>query len=261
MFEKAKPVWVADASRAMNGLYCFQFTFEALLPAAIQVTVAACDCYQLYCNGAFVAAGPARCAKDHYRADKLELGGFVREGKNEISVFAAGYNVNCFEYACSEPFLWLEGRADGRFLFGTDRDTVAFAVEEREQRTNRYSFQRAFTEVWHLNENYAREVMGKAPRASLPLKELPRKDILSRASEYPAYREAEGRPIGGGKMSVRAEDYKKLPVSGAAFLEPRENFLAFPNDTLTTDLYREICCMRTSEKDSSAPGGKISCGR
>lgn len=106
MFEHSKPIWIQGADGEMNGLYAFVFPFTAGREE-ISVHIAACDVYQAYCNGEFIATGPARCGDGYYRADCLRLKNHVREGENFLTVFVAGYNVNCFEYLCAEPFLQL----------------------------------------------------------------------------------------------------------------------------------------------------------
>ena len=56
MFEHSKPIWIQGADGEMNGLYAFVFPFTAGREE-ISVHIAACDVYQAYCNGEFIATG------------------------------------------------------------------------------------------------------------------------------------------------------------------------------------------------------------
>lgn len=255
MFEHSKPIWIQGADGEMNGLYAFVFPFTAGREE-ISVHIAACDVYQAYCNGEFIATGPARCGDGYYRADCLFLKNHVREGENFLTVFVAGYNVNCFEYLCAEPFLQLEALAGGKFLFGTGGDTAAYAVSEHEQRTARYSFQRTFTEVWHLNDSYARLRGGRGKRQVQTI-EVGTKKILPRLSAYPKFSRADGVVIGCGKMSLREEDFNARKLNGVPFLEPRDEYRAYPQSELTANVYRELCSMRTLEKGKVSGGNTL----
>ena len=74
MFKEAKPIWIESKKKDYNRLCGFLLKFHKSEQSDYELNVAAADCYQCYLNGTFLLAGPARSAKDTFRADTLSIG-------------------------------------------------------------------------------------------------------------------------------------------------------------------------------------------
>ena len=72
MFQQAKPIWLQDAKKDYNNLFGFILNFESA-EGLCALNVTAADCYQVYLNGEFLLAGPARSASGFFRLDKLNF--------------------------------------------------------------------------------------------------------------------------------------------------------------------------------------------
>ena len=146
-FTKAVPVWAEGMSDVMNVTVEFRTVIEK--KSEVKLTCAAASVYNVYINGEFAAAGPARTAHGYYRVDSINIGNFLKNGDNCISVRVAGYGVNSFYTLDQKPFLCAEIVSDGDVAAATGAfgfDTFLF--NQRLRKTQRYSYQRAFTEVY-----------------------------------------------------------------------------------------------------------------
>lgn len=86
-------------------------------------------------------------------------------GTNAVAVEVAGYNVNSYYLLDQPSFLQAEAVSDGAVLAATDSGTSRTVFvrrgnsppgsQERVQKTQRYSFQRPFSEVWRLAPGWA----------------------------------------------------------------------------------------------------------
>ena len=93
-FMEAVPVWAEGMSDVMNLTVEFRAVIEK--KSEVKLTCAAASVYNVYINGEFAAAGPARAAHGFYRVDSINIGDFLKNGENCVSVRVAGYNVNSF---------------------------------------------------------------------------------------------------------------------------------------------------------------------
>jgi len=155
-FIKAKPVWAENKTEEMN----LSFVFRAVLDKNItaKLNVAGHSDYQIFINGGFVAQGPARSGHGFFRADEIDISSYLSKKKNVICVLAAGYNVNSFYLTDQPPFVCAEIISGKEVLFATgtenDFDCVPYAF--REQKVQRFSFQRPFTEYYRFSSDYDR---------------------------------------------------------------------------------------------------------
>lgn len=240
MFEEAKPIWIESKKKDYNKLCGFLLKFNKAEASEYTLNVAAADCYQCYLNGAFLLAGPARCAKGFFRMDSIDFGSKLQEGENILVFLVASYGVNTFQYADNDGFLQAEVLCGGKPLTCTDKYTLAFDVPAHTQKTLRYSFQRAFTEVWKLDKNYTEMLSGERIRNVREAVVLPERKILPRASRIPHFERKEGCIVGSG-TALSGQEFDDTPVlSGPAFLEPRREFKAFARSRLECDLYAEL---------------------
>lgn len=190
-FERAKPVWAKGRETEKNLTLSFFVTLSKADKALLRL--AGATVYQVFVNGGFCAAGPARAAHDYYRVDELELG--LEREDNFIEIRVAGYNANSY-YVLDQPsFLCAEIVADGVIVAATGENFSAVEYTERLQRVQRYSFQRPFVEVYRLDQEH-RE------RPLLSLEETESKQFLPRGVAYPKYeQERPRRTIAGGHVT------------------------------------------------------------
>ena len=260
MFKEAKPIWIESKKKDYNKLCGFLLKFHKAESSEYVLHVAAADCYQCYLNGTFLLAGPARSAKGYFRLDSLPIGEKLRDGENILVFLVASYHVNTFQYADNDGFLQAEVFCNGKSLIGTDRYTLVFDVPEHIQKTLRYSFQRAFTEVWKLDGRYAEMLAGECVHNARTPVVQEEKKILPRASRIPNFRDLEPHVLSSGAMHVK-QAYDNTPVlNGPAFLAPRKEFKAFARSRLYCDLYEELRGMRLISFDYETETGDIQAG-
>lgn len=246
MFKKAKPIW-ADLTAAKpeyNDLFGFTLHFNGKRGMHI-LKIAAADCYQAYLNGDFLAAGPARTASGFSRVDEIKF--TAREGENVLTILVAAYHVNTFQYAPNDGFLQTEILWENDVFAFTDENTAVFEIAERQKRVQRYSFQRAFTEIWNLGPQYSDIFTGKRVWENHRARVVKGTTLLLRRSAIPKFGRLSSVPISGGKMQA-GMDYEDKPVlCSPPFLQPTPVFKAYAADQLETDLVHELRGFRTEE--------------
>lgn len=241
MFDKAKPIWISGKDKSFNQLYGFVLKFRPVSDCC-RVRIAASDSYQCYCNGLFVAAGPARTARGYCRIDELLLQCTAGE-ENTLVFTVASYNVNCFEYDCSGGYFQSEVFSTEGVLAYTDERTAACSVPWHMQEVLRYSFQRVFTEVWKIDSAYT-EFLNGITSDRLPAEEIPERKFLNRNSRIPLFGKCTAQCIGGGlgRMNPIRRDYV---TEGPQFLEKRKLFQTFLRKSVGCDLINEIHSVKT----------------
>ena len=121
-FISAVPVWEKGRSEEMN----VSLIFRGKLPRTddAHIHIAASSRYQIFVNGEFFAAGPARAAHGFYRVGDFDLAPKLAANENTVAIIVAGYNSNSF-YLLDEPsFLCAEIVADGGILCRLPIDEV-----------------------------------------------------------------------------------------------------------------------------------------
>lgn len=145
---------------------------------------------KVFLNGEFLAYGPARAAHGHYRVDEIDLTPRLHAGDNVLAVEVAGYNVNSYYFLDQPSFFLAEVQSGTQVLAATGRaaDFTALDLPERIRQVQRYSFQRPFSEVYHLHPGCHAWRMGAQP-AEQPLAcaSFPQPRLLPRRVAYPQY--------------------------------------------------------------------------
>lgn len=150
-FQKATSVWEKGSADRKNRTVSFCADIES--KSAVIALAASCE-YILTVNGSFVAHGPARTAHGFFRVDEYDLAPYLTKQSNRIAVRVAGYRVNSFDTLDQPGFLCAEILQDGAVVAATGSfGFTAYAVTERVERVQRYSFQRAFVETYRLHSN------------------------------------------------------------------------------------------------------------
>jgi len=244
-FAVAVPVWPAGREREMNLLVGFRtlVSGDEAAPAVLRVT--ACNVYRATVNGEVVGYGPARAAHGWFRVDEWEVTPYLRPGRNVVALEVACYNV-CSYYHLNQPaFLQAEVVQGGEVAAATGRLEGGFeaaVLPYRAQKAARYSFQRAFTEVYHLGPGSLRwrqetefSFADPAPLAVQP----PAKGLLARGVPRPdlAIRQAVS-DVASGRF--RALDPAPVPWRGRYLSEIGPLFNGFPESELAENPAVEV---------------------
>ena len=146
MFKFAKPIFPKEKNKEMNVFAGFRAEVDSLKNA--KITLSAYTFYQLYVNGEFVGYGPARTAKGYARVDVIDLDKYNKDGVNEIVIGVMGYYCRALSTVHQPSFLCAEVSRDGEVVAFTGKDFECYLPACHTQKTERYSVQRHFTEVW-----------------------------------------------------------------------------------------------------------------
>ena len=149
-FQKAKAIWARGRGFEKN---C-ELVFVVSVPAAEadRILLATSGIYRLWINGEFRGAGPARTAHGFFRVDEYELDS--REGETVVAVEVLGYCVNSYDTLCQRSFLTAEIRGEtGVSAYTGDGRFRIYDFRQRVQKVQRYSFQRAFIDVYRLKKD------------------------------------------------------------------------------------------------------------
>ncbi|NLN04577.1 MAG: hypothetical protein GX166_07155 [Clostridiaceae bacterium] len=160
MFKEALPVWQKGKEKEMNHSMLFKTVILCNENSGKKyvVRIAASTVYQLFINGNFITAGPCRAAHGFYRVDEIDITKNLDLGDNVVVILVAGYNINNY-YTLNQPsFLQAEivEETYGIVLAATGSCNPFYSrhYKERVKKTNKYSFQRTFTEVYKLDRSY-----------------------------------------------------------------------------------------------------------
>ena len=224
MFKYAKPVFPIGKKDEMNTFAAFRAEVDSLKGA--KLAISAYTFYQLYVNGEFVAFGPARTAKGYARVDVIDLDKYHEDGKNEIVVGVIGYNCRTLSTVYQSSFFIAEVTdADGVIAY-TGRDFESYLPSCHTQKTERYSVQRHFTEVW----DYAGGKTWTDASDRCEYEEVEALEYIDRVAPYPYYEDVD--------VDVAAV-VGNLEYDGS--VKPKRSFYSFqPNERWGTYAREEV---------------------
>ncbi|MGH7171040.1 MAG: hypothetical protein ACRELG_12245, partial [Gemmataceae bacterium] len=138
----------------MNLFVGFRAVVEPPPRSQAVLRVAASTLYRLLVNGEFRGYGPARGPYGFFRVDEWNITPSLTRQTNIVAIEVAGYNVNSYYFMNQPSFLQAEITAGSQVLAATGDHTKPFEssiLSQRVQKVERYSLQRMFTEVYHLD--------------------------------------------------------------------------------------------------------------
>lgn len=249
LFEKARPVFLRGMSGEKNITAWFRAVFRAAAGEEWRLRITASSAYRVWLNGEFAGYGPARAAHGYYRMDELPLTPQYDTEENRLVIEVAGYNVGGYYWLDQPAFVQAELCCDGspaRYTAVGEGGFAARRMTERMQRTQRFSFQRPFTEVYCLDGAYASWQQHGGDGE--PVEELPPRTVIPRGIPLPSYslwpaREVTARgKLGYGNRPQRVFDDRSLT-------QISEICKGFPKKELTCCLSDEVQAL------SFAPSG------
>ncbi|MBR5539159.1 MAG: hypothetical protein IKU61_04595 [Clostridia bacterium] len=182
MFKKAVPIFAAGKENELNTHIVAISSVPSL--ENVRILISAASFYKLFVNNVFVAFGPCRAAKGYARVDEISLGKYHRNGENTIRIEVAGYACSSFSTVRSESFVCAEVLCGKEVLLYTGRDFECYLSANYLQKTERYSGQRHFSEIYDARE---KEPFSSAYRIEATTVASPK--WLDRRAPYPRYRE------------------------------------------------------------------------
>lgn len=189
-FVSGQPVWLKGRSYEMNLFVGFRVQVRGEDAGDAIVRLTASSIYRIFLNGEFLGYGPARGPHGYARIDEWSLKGKCNPGINTIAVEVAGYNVNSYYLLDQPAFLQAEVVCGARVLASTGGDGERFEARELEhrlQKVQRYSFQRAFSEVYRMSQDYAAWRVGGGFDAQ-DLETVAQLRLIARCAPYPEFK-------------------------------------------------------------------------
>jgi len=214
-FLKALPVWEREKEKEKN--YTLIFKTSAKEAQNPKLFIACSSIYQVFADGKFVAAGPARAAHGIYKVDELDLSAFDAK---EILIYVSGYNTDLFCITNEPSFLCAELTDGDKVIAATGVNGFSARVfSEKRQKVQRYSYQRAYSEYY---------VMDSAENAeyNCELVKVESRNFVSRDVYYPEYRRLHiDKKISAGKIYKRdiPREYNDRSITGIS--QPDDGFL------------------------------------
>lgn len=182
MLQLAKPIFPKGKGAELNVFSAYRTHTDSLKNTILHLTAA--DFYQVWVNGNFVAFGPARTAKGYARIDEINLDSYDDPAGNEIVIAVVSYNCCSLSTVHTRGFFVAEITRQNEVIAYTGHDFECFLPSCKVQKTNRYSSQRHFCEMWDLKSG--KGLTDEAERAELEVLEL---DVtwIERRAPYPYY--------------------------------------------------------------------------
>ncbi len=250
-------MWPAGREREMNVTAVFRAVVAPVGGERVVLRVAASSIYRVTVNGRFVGHGPARGPHGFYRVDEWDLGASLGAGENVVGIEVAGYNANSYYLLDQPSFLEAEIVAGERVLAATggERRFECGMPGWREQKVQRYSFQRPFTELYRLAPGW--DAALRDPRARLEgvgLADQGEKRLLPRGVAYPDFRVAEPVAlVAVGRMEPREAPGKVWKDRSLAGVGPE--LKGYPEAGLVAVPTTEIQSMRSVGLVAAGGGG------
>lgn len=244
-FIAARPVWPEGREKEMNLTVGFRATLDGAAASDAILRLTGSTVCRIFINGEFLGYGPARGPHGFYRVDEWPLKGRCRPGANVIAIEVAGYNVNSYYHLDQPAFLQAEIAKGTDVLAATGGDGPAFEAQiitSRVQKTQRYSFQRTFSEVYRLTPQSDNWRTGGA-FVPTKLAVTPSVRLLERLAPYPEFQIR--RPVtelfrGTVKHNPDAKLWVDRAMSGIG-----PNYKGYPQTELAAIPLHEVQKMET----------------
>ncbi len=191
-------VWAENFAGEKNITLGFRLNTKLTEDNAV-LYLRAANVYRIMADGKMIHYGPARAAHGYVREDVIPLKNC--RGKHIIAEVSA-YNVNNFYYADETPFFCAEIRGKNGEIIASTEDFKCFLLNDRVQKVQRYSYQRAFVEHYKMSSDREEFYAGRDcafPKCRTQKVNAPH--IIGRAAPYPSLEKVFlGAPIEAGEV-------------------------------------------------------------
>lgn len=251
-FKAAVPVWADGREKEMN----VWLAFTAKVPCGEHpvLSVTGSSAYNIKINGEFFAFGPARCAHGFYRVDEFDLTSMLSIEENEVTITVAGYNCNSFYHLDQPSFFCAEIISDDKIIAASGKTGfLCREVASHEQKAERYSYQRAFAEIYNI---------GAEEKPMPKITETAPKHFIARDCRYTSYERVPAEKIAfTGKFHIG--DHKAVLKYPRQISYPYFSYKIYPITEVKTDIHllaRNIDTDSIAACDLSPENAKIKDG-
>ncbi len=235
-FEKALPIWIANASETKNIRAIIRT--EAKLTKNALLRIATSCVYSLYIDGVFVAYGPARAGKNHFRMDEISLEEFVSDKIQLVTIEVQSYQVNSFCLMKQSPFLQAELVSSEEICAYTGGSDFSAGIDDSlVQKIQRFSFQRPFVEGYRLTPNSYEYRTNSQIVLDEKIEVLDEKCIVNRHSQYPIYETRDARLVFSGIAEKKSD---VTYVDSRSYTMISDKLEGFPPEELEWHVSREL---------------------
>lgn len=248
-FKEAVPVWEKGMQTEKN----ISLVFRAIIEGndEIKINVASHSRYQIFVDGVFYAAGPARAGHGFYRVSEYTLNKELSAKKTVISIIAAGYNVNSFYLLDMPSFLCAEIERNGEIIYATgSREFEISRYSSRIRKSPRYSFQRPFTECYIYDAYY--DLFMTDPDTHLKTVETEKteeKNFIERNVPYCLYTEKKVKEI--ISKGILIPDKDRRCFKDRSLKEINDKLKGFNEKELDTSPVNELYAYKTQIMEDS----------
>lgn len=239
MFLEAKPIWAKGKTNELNTFVVFQGKLDGAVKAELHI--AGTVFYRVYVNGQFLCAGPARTAKGYVREDVITLP--ESQAEREIVIEAVGYYCKSISTVKQPSGLMAEVHSEGTLLMSLAKDFHIYMPPCKVQKTERYSAQRHFTEIWDYTEKKG-ELLEKWLVEAEIIDEVP--VVIDRVAPYPAYHK---RSLCSASQKGSYKFKEELPYQKEKYSwKMSEDWGCFPYDEIEHHPFAWAQCLVTCKK-------------
>lgn len=251
-FCEAVPVWEKGEELTKNHSLIFRAIIEG--NDEIKINIAAHSRYQIFVNGSFFAAGPARAGHGFYRVNKYTVNKELSEKTNILTIITAGYNINSFYLLDKPSFLCAEIERNGEIIYSTGKkEFEAARYSSRITKVPRYSFQRPFTESYILDAYYDLFMTDASTvLKSVELEKTEEKSFIERNSPYCLYTEKKVKEIVSKGILIPDKDrryFKDRSLNGIG-----DELKGFPENELDSSPVNELYAYKTQIMEDGGYG-------
>lgn len=194
-----KAIWAKGLLNEKNIHIAYQYRLKP--EAGTILDLAASNLYRLFINGQLIGYGPARAAHGYSRLDSYSLDSWVGT-ETVITAEVYSSNVNTYYTVYEQPFFAAEIKL-GAHLIAEASDFEAYHLTQRVQKTRRFSFQRAFSEIYCMERDpalfYAGDTMGAE---SVDTETVAMNQLLPRYVNYPELNKLTASEIAYGWITL-----------------------------------------------------------
>lgn len=203
-FQAAKPIWLKSDKGEMNVRAVFRKVTDVSKDSIIRIATSCV--YSLFVNGDFVAFGPARAGRDHFRMDVIDLSRFAGAQDCIVTIEVQSYQVNSFCLIKQDPFLQAEIVSNGEIAAFTGNGSFDCGIDKSlVRKLQRFSFQRPFVEGYILDKDSNKYRIDKTVKLEAETEILPEREIICRGTKYPEYDYFKAKGIFSGKAVIKSD--------------------------------------------------------